>query len=64
MISLSNALPPPGREAFLSTLNYRLSTFPANSFRITYFRKNASATPYGSHTSKTKDLKSFRITYF
>src|SRR5712691_10594291 len=35
----------------------------SNSFRITYFRKNASANPYGSHTYKTKDLKPFRITY-
>src|SRR6266852_4414559 len=35
----------------------------SNSFRFTYFRKNASANPYGSHTYKTKDLKPFRITY-
>src|SRR6266571_6296707 len=36
----------------------------SNSFRITYICKNAPANPYGSHISKTKDLKSFRITYF
>src|SRR6266568_2605050 len=35
-----------------------------NPFRITYICKNAPANPYGSHISKTKDLKSFRITYF
>src|SRR5713226_9662712 len=35
----------------------------SNSFRITYIRKNAPASPYGSHISKTKDLKPFRITY-
>src|SRR5260370_11260756 len=46
----------------LSTVNFRL--FCYNSFRFTYFRKNASANPYGSHISKTKDLKPFRITYF
>ena len=33
-----------------------------NSFRITLIRKNASATPLESHYSKTKDLKSHRIT--
>ncbi len=35
----------------------------SNSFRITYICKNPPANPYGSHTSKTKDLKSRRITY-
>jgi hypothetical protein len=39
------------------------SFWRGNSFRITYIRKNASANPYGSHISKTKDLKPFRITY-
>src|SRR5258708_6823886 len=34
-----------------------------NSFRITYICKNAFVTPFGTHTSKTKDLKSRRITY-
>src|SRR5712691_4895377 len=59
----SNAIaPPPSTAHFqLSTVNSRL--FCPNSFRITYIRKNASANPYGSHTSKTKDLKPFRITY-
>ncbi len=37
--------------------------FPANSFRITYISKNAPVTPFGTHTSETKDLKSRRITY-
>src|SRR5712691_1580402 len=45
-----------------STINSPLTG--SNSFRITYIRKNAPANPYGSHTSKTKDLKPFRITYF
>src|SRR5713226_10168296 len=35
-----------------------------NLFRMTHFRKNASVTPFVSHTFKTKDLKSFRITHF
>ncbi len=33
-------------------------------FRMTHFRKNASATPLVSHTFKTKDLKPFRFTHF
>jgi hypothetical protein len=32
-------------------------------FTLTYIRKFAPVNPYGSHTSKTKDLKPFRITY-
>src|SRR6266849_1157283 len=44
-----------------STINCPLT--PSNPFRITYIRKNAPANPYGSHIYKTKDLKSFRITY-
>ena len=32
--------------------------------RFTYFRKNASVTPFVSHTFKTKDLKPFRFTHF
>src|SRR5712691_7938596 len=58
-----NAIAPPPSAAHsqLSTVNSRL--FCLNSFRITYIRKNASANPYGSHISKTKDLKPFRITY-
>ncbi len=52
----------PRRSNFrLSTVNSRL--FRSNSFRLTYIHKNAPANPYGSHTSKTKDLKSRRITY-
>jgi hypothetical protein len=52
----------------VSSPNFRLSTvdcrlFSSKSFRITYIHKNALANPYGSHTSKTKDLKPFRITY-
>src|SRR5260370_25389858 len=59
----SNPIAPPSSTALfqLSTVNSRL--FSSNSFRMTYFRKNASANPYGSHTYKTKDLKPFRITY-
>src|SRR5712691_5625956 len=58
-----NAIAPPPSTARLqlSTVNSRL--FCSNSFRITYICKNASVNPYGSHTSKTKDLKLFRITY-
>src|SRR6266567_2730852 len=33
-------------------------------FSFTHFRKNASATPFVSHTFKTKDLKPFRFTHF
>src|SRR5713101_8053356 len=60
----SNAIAPPLSIARfqLSTVNSRL--FCSNPFRITYVCKNAPANPYGSHISKTKDLKSFRITYF
>src|SRR5712691_12830805 len=60
----SNAIaPPPSIARFqLSTVNSRL--FCPNSFRITYIHKMAPANPYGSHISKTKDLKPFRITYF
>src|SRR5260370_105012 len=59
----SNPIAPPSSTALfqLSTVNSRL--FSSNSFRMTYFRKNASANPYGSHTYKTKDLKPFRFTY-
>src|SRR5437899_1559290 len=46
----------------LSTVNSRL--FRSNSFRITYICKNAPANPYGSHISKTNDLKPFRFTHF
>ena len=35
----------------------------ANTFRMIYFRKNASATPLDSYTFKTKDLKPFRLIY-
>src|SRR5712691_3765154 len=55
--------PPPSTARFhFSTVNSRL--FCSNSFRITYIHKMAPANPYGSHISKTKDLKPFRITYF
>src|SRR5229473_1695772 len=55
--------PPPSTARFQpSTVNSRLSC--SKPFRFTYFRKNASVTPLGTHTSKTKDLKSFQITYF
>ena len=37
---------------------------PPNLFRMTHFRKNASVTPFVSHTFKTKDLKPFRFTDF
>src|SRR5713226_4075686 len=54
--------PPPSTACFqLSAVNFRL--FCSNSFRITYICKNGSLNPYGSHTSETKDLKPFRITY-
>ncbi len=56
------ASPPSTAGSQLSAVNSRL--FCSNPFRITYICKNASANPYGSHTSKTKDLKPFRITYF
>src|SRR3989475_7960983 len=46
----------------LSTVDSRL--FPPNSFRLTHFRKNASASPLESHTFKTKDLKPFRFIHF
>src|SRR5712691_7436033 len=46
----------------LSTVNSQL--FRTNSFRLTQFRKNASANPLVSHTFKTKDLKPFRFTHF
>jgi len=49
------------RDFRSSTINCPLT--PSNPFRITYIRKNAPANPYGSHIYKTKDLKSFRITY-
>src|SRR2546428_12693011 len=39
-------------------------TFSPNSFRLTYFRKNASANPLVSHSFKTKDLKPFRFIHF
>src|SRR5260370_4917594 len=60
----SNAFAPPSSTAYLqlSTVNSRL--FCSNPFRITYICKNAPANPYGSHIYKTKDLKSFGITYF
>src|SRR5438445_12651576 len=62
MPSPNATAPPPSTVDFqLSTVNSRL--FCSNSFRITYICKFASANPYGSHTSKTKDLKPFRITY-
>src|SRR5260370_3933928 len=48
----------------LSTLDSRLSTFCPNLFRMTQFRKNASVTPFVSHTFKTKDLKPFRFIHF
>src|SRR5216684_7756944 len=37
---------------------------PPKLFSFTHFRKNASATPFVSHTFKTKDLKPFRFTHF
>src|SRR6266581_1703811 len=59
----SNAIAPASSIARfqLSTVNARL--FSSKPFSFTYFRKNASANPYGSHTYKTKDLKPFRFTY-
>ena len=75
----SNAIAPPPSTALiqLSTVNRPSgqdgrperasraegSLCRRNSFRITYICKNASVNPYGSHIYKTKDLKSFRITY-
>src|SRR6266581_4144880 len=56
------AAPPSIARFRPSTVNSRL--FCLNSFRIIYICKNASSNPYGSHIYKTKDLKSFRITYF
>src|SRR5713226_10415092 len=56
------ALPPSTARFQLSTVNSRLLC--SNSFRLTHFCKNASASPLESHTFKTKDLKPFRITYF
>src|SRR5712692_4459006 len=50
------------RDFRSSTINCPLT--PSNPFRITYIRKNAPANPYGSHIYKTKDLKSFQITYY
>src|SRR5258708_2473831 len=50
-------------RSVLSAFNCQLSTLRANPFRDTYFCKNAAITPFGTHTSKTKDLKSRRITY-
>src|SRR5713226_5674402 len=44
--------------------DHESSVKSSNSFSTTYICKNASANPYGSHIYKTKDLKSFRITYF
>src|SRR5712691_4044736 len=62
MPSPNPIVPPPSTAHFqLSIVNSRL--FCSNSFRITYICKNASVTPLGTHTSKTKDLKPFRITY-
>src|SRR5438445_5498845 len=60
----SNAIatPPSTSRLQLSTVNSQF--FCPNSFRITYIHKNPPANPYGSNISKTKDLKSFRITYF
>jgi hypothetical protein len=48
----------------LSTLTLDFQLFPANSFRLTHFTKNASANPFVSHTFKTKDLKPFRFIHF
>src|SRR5712691_11802262 len=37
---------------------------PSKPFTFTHFRKNASVTPFVSHTFKTKDLKPFCFTHF
>src|SRR5713226_9108092 len=59
-----NAIAPlPSTASFqLSTVNPRL--FCSKPFRLTQFRKNASANPLDSHTFKTKDLKSFLLIHF
>ncbi len=44
-------------ESQLSTFNCRLSTFVPKSFRFTLLCKNASATPFVSHSCKNKGLK-------
>src|SRR5712692_9425296 len=54
----------PPCDHLLSTLALDLQLFPVSSFRLTHFRKNASASPLESHTFKTKDLKPFRFTHF
>ena len=51
-------------DLLLSTLSLDFQLFSVNSFRLTHFRKNASANPLVSHTFKTKDLKPFRFTHF
>src|SRR5713101_7998398 len=51
-------------DPLLSTLTLHFQLFSVNSFRLTHFPKNASATPLVSHTFKTKDLKPFRFTHF
>src|SRR3989442_15841871 len=48
----------------LSTLTLDFHLFSVNSFRLTHFRKNASANPLESHSFKTKDLKPFRFIHF
>src|SRR5712692_8748600 len=52
------------RDPLLSTLTLDFQLFSVNSFRLTHFRKNASASPLESHTFKTKDLKPFRFIHF
>src|SRR5712692_1352605 len=51
-------------DPLLSTLALDFQLFPVNSFRLTHFRKNASASPLESHSFKTKDLKPFRFIHF
>ncbi len=51
-------------DSLPSTVTLDFQLFPVNSFRLTQFTKNASATPLVSHTFKTKDLKPFRFIHF
>src|SRR6266702_1193120 len=41
----------------------KLDGMRSKFFGMTHFRKNASASPFVSHTFKTKDLKPFRFTH-
>src|SRR5712692_7841641 len=51
-------------DRLLSILTLHFQLFSVNSFRLTHFHKNASASPLESHSFKTKDLKPFRFIHF